>query len=182
MKINIVLIVLILFFSLAYSVKVAGITAAGVFEVPNVLPIVKLSAHEDERFRDIKNYVNKGEEVFVKIEIEDANGREDISSVNVKVVNIVANSEILLMDYTPATFLVGNGNKVTYLYKFNANEDGMYRIYVLVKDGKDQIVQTLELTNQKNNPAITGAAVFENNAVITFFKKMFKNMLSLFST
>ena len=180
MKINLLIICIILFFSLIHIAKADGITAAGVFEVPNVLPIVKISAYGDENLRSIRNYANKGEDVFVKIEIEDANGKDDISNVNVKVVSFVANSEILLIDYNPATLVEGKGNKAIYTYKFNADQDAGYRIYVLVKDGKDQIVQTFELSNQENNPAITGAAVFENNVVITFFKKIFRDIINLF--
>lgn len=173
-------VLIILFFSLVYTAKADGVTAAGVFEVPNVLPIVKMSAYSDENFRNIKSYVNKDDNIFVKIEIEDANGRDDISSVNVKIARIGDNSEIVIGDYSAATFVEGKENKVVYLYRFNADEDGRYRIYVMVKDGKDQLVQTFELSSQENNPAITGAAVLENNAIITFFKKIFRDIINLF--
>lgn len=181
MKRNVFLTVLIiLFFSLVYTAKADGVTAAGVFEVPNVLPIVKLSAYNDENFRNIKNYVNKGDDIFVKIEVEDANGKDDISSVNVKIARIGENSEILITDYIAAAFVEGSEDKAIYRYRFNADEDGAYRIYVMVKDGKDQLVQTLELSNTENKPVITGAAVLENNVIITFFKKIFRDILNLF--
>lgn len=182
MKRNVFLTVLIiLFFSLVYTAKADGVTAAGVFEVPNVLPIVKISAYSDETFRSIKNYVNKGDNIFVKIEVEDANGKDDISSVNVKIARIGENSETLMIDYMNATFVEGSENKAVYRYRFNADEDSKgYRIYVMVKDGKDQLVQTLELSNTGNNPAITGAVVLENNVIITFFKRIFRNIINLF--
>ncbi len=181
MKRNIFLtILIILFFSLIYPAKAAGVTAAGVFEVSNVLPIVKISAYSDENFWNIKNYVNKEDEVFVKIEIEDANGKDDISNVAVKITRIGDDSETLMIDYSAAAFVEGSENKAIYRYKFNADENKGYRIYVMVKDGKDQLVQTLELSNTVNKPAITGAAVLENNVIITFFKKIFRNIINLF--
>ncbi len=181
MKINHVLIALILIsFSLIYTAKAAGITAAGVFEVPNVLPIVKISAYGDENFRNIKSYADKGDDVFVKIEIEDANGKDDISSVNVKIVKLEFDSERVISDYNAAAFAEGSGNKAIYEHSFNAGEGGRYKVYVMVKDGKDQLVQTLELDSRENNPAITGAAVLENNAIIIFFKKIFRDIINLF--
>lgn len=171
---------IILFFSLVYTAKADGVTAAGVFKVPNVLPIVKISAYGDENFRNIKNYINKGDDIFVKIEVEDANGKDDISSVNVKIARIGENSEILMIDYSTATFVEGSENKAVYRYRFNADEDSKYKIYVMVKDGKDQLVQTLELSSQEDNPAITGAAVLENNLIIIFFKRIFRDIINLF--
>ncbi len=157
----------------------------GIFQVKNSLPEVKLSLYEDESFTDIRDSFSLGENAYLRIEIRDENGYEDINDVGVRLAGIDGNDEFAIAgfeDYRNAYFVNGKGVHSVYDYMFNASDDfNRYRLYVRVRDSKEVVVSSLYF-DLASKDKLTGQVILEKRRVdvIGFLRLIVRKILGLF--
>jgi len=176
---------LVIFLILLFAVDVDSAKVTASFQIENVLPILNIGLFSDVNLENGRSGFNTGETGWIRIQVDDGNGYQDIKNVEVRLVGINSGNEVTLNgyeNYRNTSFVNGEDGTGVYSYQFTLDqEQDSYRFYVRVKDKVDEVTSTIEFSGLQSVD-ITGAVVAAptRNDILEFFRNLFSRIANIF--